>query len=224
MNTYCVYKHVNRINNKQYIGLTRQNPIDRWKTNGTGYKYSCPHFWNAIKKYGWDNFDHIIVADGLTRDEACSLEMALIRENNTQNSEFGYNTLEGGTAPRIPDEVRMKMSASAIGNKNGLGHPCSEEKKRKISEAQKGKKLTEDHKRKLSEAKRGKHHSPPSEATRKKISNSHSKRKVYCQEKDTVYESVHECARVLKLWASLVSKCCMGKLKTTGGYHLEYYD
>ena len=38
------------------------------------------------------------------------------------------------------------------GNQNGLGHPCSEEKKKKISEAQKGRKFTEEHKQKLSEA------------------------------------------------------------------------
>ena len=35
--TFCVYKHV-LPNNKIYIGITKQNPLLRWK-NGHGYKH-----------------------------------------------------------------------------------------------------------------------------------------------------------------------------------------
>lgn len=45
--TYCVYKHV-LPNNKIYIGITKQNPLLRWK-NGHGYKH-CNYFYNAILK------------------------------------------------------------------------------------------------------------------------------------------------------------------------------
>lgn len=34
---YTVYKHTNIINKKVYIGITKQNPIERWR-NGEGYK------------------------------------------------------------------------------------------------------------------------------------------------------------------------------------------
>lgn len=44
------------------------------------------------------------------------------------------------------------------GNTYSLGKKCSEETKKKISEAHKGRKLSEEHKRKLSEAKRGENH------------------------------------------------------------------
>ena len=49
-------------------------------------------------------------------------------------------------------------------------------------------------------------------------------KKVYCLETNTIYKSVQECARQLNLQATLVSKVCRGKLLTTGGYHLKYYD
>lgn len=56
---YCVYIHTNKINKKSYIGITCQKPEHRWGCNGNGYA-ECPHFWRAIQKYGWDNFDHKI--------------------------------------------------------------------------------------------------------------------------------------------------------------------
>lgn len=56
MKNYFVYKHTNQTNGKVYIGLTKQNPESRWGKNGINYKNKCPHFWNAIQKYGWGGF------------------------------------------------------------------------------------------------------------------------------------------------------------------------
>lgn len=36
-NNYCVYMHVNKLNDKKYIGITCQTPSRRWQ-NGYGYK------------------------------------------------------------------------------------------------------------------------------------------------------------------------------------------
>ena len=52
--------------NKKYIGITKQKVNKRWK-NGNGYK-TQQYFYRAIEKYGWDNFQHIIIAKGLTKD------------------------------------------------------------------------------------------------------------------------------------------------------------
>ena len=52
---YCIYMHRNKINNKKYIGQTKQEPPSkRWGKDGIGYKDSS-HFYNAIQKYGWNN-------------------------------------------------------------------------------------------------------------------------------------------------------------------------
>ena len=71
-NNYTVYMHKNKINGKVYIGITYQNVKYRWRKNGEGYKKQ--KFYNAIKKYGWDNFEHIILFENLTFEEACLKE------------------------------------------------------------------------------------------------------------------------------------------------------
>lgn len=220
---YTVYQHKNKINGKMYFGITSRKPEERWGANGNNYK-STPHFYAAIQKYGWDSFEHNILYQDLTKEEACAIEKALIFRYQTQNRNFGYNILEGGQVSTLPLEVRQKMSQSMIGNKNGLGHPCSEEKKKKISDAQKGRQFSEEHKKKLSEAAKHRHVSCSQEKKEKLSQNYPKQKQVYCVETDTVYRSVQECARQLNLYASNISKVCRGIHKTTGGYHLKYYD
>lgn len=220
---YTVYQHTNKINGKVYIGITSVAPEQRWQKNGAGYK-SSPHFYSAILLYGWDNFKHEILYKDLTEEEAKIKEKELIREKKANNNKFGYNILEGGQSGSLPEEVKEKISIALIGNKNGLGHPCSEEKKRKISEAQKGRTFSEEHKRKLSEAAK-KRHTPCSQEKRDRLSKSYpNKKPVYCLETNTIYPSVQECARQLGLYATNVTKVCKGIHKTTGGYHLSYAD
>ena len=221
---YTVYRHINKLNNKQYIGITKQNPPShRWGSNGANYKQS-PHFWNAIQKYGWDNFEHEILFINLSKEEACKIEKELISKYKTQDKNFGYNSFEGGDAPEIPQEVRDKMSKSMMGNKNGLGKICSEEKKKKISDAQRGKILTEEHKQAISKAKKGKTHKPLSNESRKKISDAHIKNPVYCFETNTIYESIQECSRQLNVPATTICKICKNKLKSIHGYHFKYFN
>lgn len=224
MGDYCVYMHINKVNGKRYIGITKRNPIERWGHDGCNYKTS-PHFYSAIQKYGWDNFFHEILFTNLTKHEACVREIILIRQYHTQDRRFGYNVTEGGDAPAMPDEIRKMMSEKMIGNKNGLGHPCSEEKKKKIRDSQKGRPFTDEHKKRLSEAARKRQSPPCSDEKRRLLSERYPHEKlVYCVETDTVYESVQECARQLHLYATNVAKVCKGIHKTTGGYHFQYFD
>lgn len=222
-NIYIVYQHKNKINGKIYIGITMQEPAKRWGANGVNYK-SSPHFYSAIQKYGWNAFEHNILFTELSKEEACQKEQELIQFYNSINPQYGYNSTTGGETFKMSEEIRQKKSQAMIGNQNGLGKPCSKEKAEKISKAQKGKKLTEEHKQKLSNGAKNRH-TPCSEQKRETLRNNYPKMKqVYCIETDTLYKSVQECARQLGLWATLVSKTCSGKIKSTGGYHLIYYN
>lgn len=91
---FKVYKHTSP-NGKVYIGITNQKPSRRWGTNGQGYKEN-DYFSKAIKKYGWNNFKHEILADGLTEDEACSMEIRLIEQYHATDRNCGYNKHYGG--------------------------------------------------------------------------------------------------------------------------------
>ena len=220
---YTVYKHTNKSNGKVYIGITSQKPEQRWGNNGINYKTS-PHFYSAILKYGWDNFEHEILFTELTKEEACFKEQELIKLYNSTNKEFGYNQTSGGECCVMSDESKLKLSKSMMGNKNGFGHPCSDEKRLKISDAQKGRKLTKEHKDKLSKA-ASKRHTSCSESKKKTLSQNYpKKRKIYCEELDVVFESVQECGRQLDIPATNITKLCNGRGKTLKGYHLRYYD
>ena len=92
--TWTVYQHYLPQTGQSYIGITSQQPPEkRWK-NGNGYKGQ--RFYYAIKKYGWDAFDHIIVASGLTKKAAEAMEKELIKEFKTQNPKYGWNVAAGG--------------------------------------------------------------------------------------------------------------------------------
>lgn len=117
---YLVYIHKNKINNKVYIGQTHQLPYQRWGKNGNGYKTS-PHFYHAIQKYGWNNFQHIIVKDHLTAEEADKLEMKLIQQYNSIDNDYGYNMRLGGEHGFYYTEEQKKQLSSLL-KKNSHNH------------------------------------------------------------------------------------------------------
>ena len=89
---YKIYAHINRINKKVYIGQTCRKPEIRWN-NGKGY-INNPKFYPAILKYGWDGFEHIILEEGLTKEEASIAEQKWITHFDSYNN--GYNATTGG--------------------------------------------------------------------------------------------------------------------------------
>lgn len=165
---YTVYKHTSP-NGKVYIGITGQNPVNRWKSNGLGYKTQS-YFYKAIKKYGWENFKHEILFENLTKERAEQKEIDLIKFYKSNNPNHGYNIREGGSTSLWREDSKEKLRLANLGNH------VSKETKKKLSEINKGKKsyirtsetlkklsesrkgiiFSEEHKRKLSDAKKGK--------------------------------------------------------------------
>jgi len=90
---YSVYQHKSP-SGKLYFGITSRSPKQRWN-NGNGYRENS-YFWSAIKKYGWGNFEHIILASDLSEQEACDMEVKLIAEYKSNNPLYGYNLSRGG--------------------------------------------------------------------------------------------------------------------------------
>lgn len=139
MNKYIVYKHTCP-NGKVYIGLTCRDSKERWK-RGSGYRNN-PHFYNAIKKYGWDNIKHEILFSGLSKEDASDYERLLIFMHNSTDRRFGYNHETGGTIGYTHSadtrHVLSEIGKIKTGNLNNFyGRKHSDESKAKMSAAKK---------------------------------------------------------------------------------------
>lgn len=136
-NSYCVYKHT-APNGKVYIGITRRRPTVRWGAGGKRYQNNR-HFYNAIKKYGWDNFCHDVLFDGLTAIEAEEKEKELISLYDSATPEHGYNNTHGGEHGKMADHVNewnRRRGKELIGDKNPFfGKKHTSESKLRMSAA-----------------------------------------------------------------------------------------
>ena len=93
---YKIYIHKNKINGKVYIGQTYTSLRTRFGKNGIKYK-GCPIFYNAIQKYGWDNFEHEILEENIPNAEISNeREKYYIELYNSTDRNFGYNIQIGG--------------------------------------------------------------------------------------------------------------------------------
>ena len=251
--TFSVYIHINKLNNKLYVGITKRQVEKRWN-NGEGYVGS-ERFYNAIKKYGWENFDHEIFASNLNEDEAKNMENFLISKLNLQNNKYGYNIAPGGTDCSLAEETKIKIG-------NALrGKTFSEEKKQIYSEAHKGKRLSSEHTeairksrskiirteewnnniRKSWEKYKGENH--PNFGM--KLSEEHLKKmhdagkifqkehrelwasvwkSVLCLETGVEFLCIEDAAKTYGICRSSISECASGKRKSAGGYHWKFIE
>ena len=116
--TWVIYKHTLILDcphkGWSYIGQTRTPTKVRWKS-GYGYTNKCQVFRSAIDKYGWDNFTHEILEDGiLTLEEANEREKYWIACYHTfiRDPECrGYNMTPGGGAR---DMVKQTIEKDGI--------------------------------------------------------------------------------------------------------------
>ena len=124
---YTVYMHVNKENGKVYIGITSIEPEKRWR-KGLGY-FNQTHLYNSIKKYGWDNFEHIILFKDRTKEEAENLEILFIKILFSNNNKFGYNISNGGNANGMHSEESKKKISK---NRKGLLLGCYNGNSKKV--------------------------------------------------------------------------------------------
>lgn len=98
----CVtYKIVNKINQKCYIGWTNKNPISkRLKSHiDSAKRGSNVLLHNAMRKYGFNNFDIYTINEFHLKENALKNEIKLIAKNKTNHCRYpgiGYNLTDGG--------------------------------------------------------------------------------------------------------------------------------
>lgn len=202
-----MYMHVNKSNGKKYVGITSLPPRERWK-RGKNYK-GCLLFDRAIKKYGWDNFDHLIIAENLSKEEAEKAERYLISTYGSNNKDYGYNIANGGSSfGRHSEETKLKISKSKMGstpwNKGITG----------VLHTNKGSLLSDDHKRKISEAKKKYHQDNPGNRAKKTI----------CLDTMEVFDSCSDCADHFNIRRATMNNWLNNKNKGRTKYAFMYYE
>lgn len=168
-----IYIITNKANGKQYIGQSINIP-KRWSEHARTPAGERSYFYNAIRKYGWENFDKRILISVGGKDDMNRYERLLIERFNTL-SPNGYNCKDGGLSGLVCEATRKKQSEAKKGKPKNLtpeqratksavarGRRHSEETKQKMREWNLGRKmpehsksLTEEYRQRMRELKTG---------------------------------------------------------------------
>lgn len=119
-----IYKIINDINERVYIGQTTKTLAERICNYKKEYKYDKRHrpILDAMRKYGFEHFHFSIVEDNiLTREELDEKEKQYIREFESLCSQKGYNIELGGNGRgKHSEETKRKISYAQLSNKNHM--------------------------------------------------------------------------------------------------------
>lgn len=172
-----IYKIMNIINGKCYIGQTIQGIEKRWKQHIDNSKRRNYPFCSAIKKYGPKNFIVEILCHCDSQEELDTMERYYTDIYWAWIDEWGYTCKAGNGKGSTSDSTKEKISAATRGKKPSLDTIERIRKTKKetyIKEKHScfGKIKSDETRKKISESRRGK---TPSLETRKKLSAVHSK-------------------------------------------------
>ena len=197
-------------------------PQVRWGANGSRYgknnHTTRSKFWNAICKYGWDNFDHIVIDELFTYSEVKLLEQIYILMFDSKDN--GYNMTLGGDGSKgchPSAETRAKIGFSA--RRENL----SPETRRKLHECHLKENLSEETRRKLSES--GKNRttgfikgSKHTEETKEKMRRAQDKYrlKVICLNSLEVFADANTASEFIDVSKQAIRVNCRGTNKSAG--------
>lgn len=211
-NSWSVYAHTLKQNpNKLYIGITGRKPELRWN-EGKGYRKG--YFYNALKKYGFDEFNHIILFENLSKQLAELIEIELIKTLKFQGFQL-YNICSGGTV-----------------NDGRKGKHNTDWHNKQISEANKGKKLTDVQIENLRQLALNKKSGWLSKENAKSPfckltgTSNHRARTVYSFDLNwnflKQFETMNDASKFYGINQSAISACCRHRLNKTHGYRFSY--
>ena len=163
-----IYKVINKINDKMYIGQTSYSLNHRINAHMIEVRKKVVNniFHNAIRKYGIKNFEWNILIECSSQKELNSKEQFFIKKYKTLNPN-GYNMTFGG---KTMSGFKHKPESNLKNRLSHLGKLRSLETKQKISNSISGK----------NHHMYGKHHS---KKTRQKMSDSHKGKKISLEHK-----------------------------------------
>lgn len=232
--TGYIYRITNALNGMQYIGQTVKSVKVRWAEH-QWYAKKSPNkdsviFYRAINKYGANCFS-VETVQTISNNDKNELRKALnkaechyIKECNTI-APNGYNMTAGGYSPVIKNQVpvycfsldgellKIYESIAQAEREIGIAHSvisraCNDGVDRRLSA---GGFLW------------SKTSTPPSYEPQTHLANRKRVRQM-TKDGETIneYDSITEAANCLGLQVSLISHCCSGKRKTTGGYRWSF--
>lgn len=182
MKTWYIYIHKSKTTGKCYVGQTCRDLEKRWGANGIHYtKTNNLKFYNAIKKYGWEDFDHYIIDTCDSLEKAYELEQFYIDKLDTFKN--GYNSTLGGAGSKgrpMTEETKKKLISINKGKSSWVkyapkeklpmyGKHHSEETKKKIGNANRGRVLSQEAREKMSKSHLGKRGAKRTEETKRKL-------------------------------------------------------
>jgi len=200
-----VYKTINLINGKIYIGQDTKNDPN--------YMGSGKIIKEAIKKYGKSNFSREILEECESIESLNQREIYWISFYNSTDRKIGYNILKGGLgsggfkqteeaikkikANNKSDRFKKIMSSPEVSDKISKGQKFSDKKKElhssqeykeKMSKALKGREFTDEHRKKISESLKNKKRT---ESHQKKLTESLRKTEKLKGENNPFYGKKH---------------------------------
>ena len=97
---YTVYCHTHVESGRCYVGLTKKTMMQRWNNHVLNAKAKrgrgCHHFWAAIRKYGKDAFEPLILQKCSTLEVANAYEDYYIDLFRARDPLKGFNLAKGG--------------------------------------------------------------------------------------------------------------------------------
>lgn len=241
--SYYIYSHTSP-SGKVYIGQT-VNIKRRWGYNGEHYKnkksdgsYVQASFARAIDKYGWDNFIHTIILEGIPKSEADYAEKYLIKWYKLHG--LSYNISSGGEGcdaprPSLTEEQKKKISERLLKNHPMRGKHWSPEALAKITEANRNRTYTPEQRAAMSKRARlfntGRKHTEEAKARMSQYRKEHPETWIGGWNKQEVhqydlegnyvasYSSAMEAANAIgKNINRDIGRCTKGLVLSAGGY------
>lgn len=199
-----IYMATNKIDAMMYIGQTRNSLKKRISQHEYDSNRFTSRFNNAVKKYGIDIFDWIVLESCNNLKELDTREEHWITYYDAMNK--GYNSNSGGHHPKEwLDSVKETRSK----NVTGINNPMY-----RVPSPNTGVKFSEEHKQKISKAHLGKP---------KTYKNGNCK-SVMLIESGEVFESLESVTKTYPHISGVsVGKCCRGVNKTAGGFTFKFY-